>query len=84
MRSTFETPLPGDVVVMPITAARGQVHYALALWPDLERERHDSEYLSYGYALDRARLIASRHAVEIWRMWSRGTGKHDFENVTGG
>ena len=76
----IESPLPGDLVICPRSAARAESSYAVAVWPHLEQV--GSVYQSYGYALVQAREQARVKAVAVWRNHSLDSQKTALENVT--
>ena len=75
-----ESPLPGDLVICPRSAARAASCYAVAIWPDLEEV--GMVYQSYGYALLQARDQARIKGVAVWRNHSGDSHKTALENVT--
>jgi len=78
MRSSHDSPLPGDLVIREQddrTGVRPLSVFVVTVWPQTETSA--GPYLSYGYALRQARQLALPRRVQVWREHVTG-----LQNVT--
>lgn len=83
MRSSPNSPLPGDLVIrqaLDRSLVRPIVVFVITLWPTADVMA--GPYQSYGYALEKARQIALQRQLYVWRDYSSDPEKPQLENVS--
>ena len=73
MRSSHDSPLPGDLVIREQedrSGVRPLSVFVVTVWP--QNETSAGPYLSYSYALRQARQLAGQRRVQVWREHSPG------------
>jgi hypothetical protein len=81
-RPTHDQPLPGDLVVKAVAAGSDlgpRYTYIVTSYPQAEPSA--GPYQSLGYAVRKARELAVKHGLAVWREDGNAV-KPSYENLT--